>query len=600
MIVLGIHDGHSASACIMVDGEVKAHVAEERFSRLKMDHGYPRRSIDYCLAELGLTARDLDQVAYASTSMNVLMVRLKALCTFTNEDWDDLNRKYWKPLLYQGVEDRSVFSSLYDDPRFAALDHFYDFSGVGAEEAFKSDPDLVRRIRLDGVKRHLGLSPDQVRFYDHHTAHAAYALFASHLRDDNTLVYTLDGGGDGATSTLFRFHQGKLEELARSNRVDVARIYFFITLMMGMKMGQHEYKVMGLAPYAPERESKKSYSVFDGAFGVQDDLITWIDGRRPADLYFHFKESFDLHRFDGVAAATQKMCEVAVTQWVRTTLDKYDSHRAVFSGGVAMNVKLNMLLADDDLLDDFYVPPSPSDDTLCLGACYLAELDADATAWAKLPPLTNPYTGPAYDRDEVLRAVRRTGVADRYQVTEGVTPARCAAWLAEGRVVARLSGRMENGQRALGNRSILADPRREDTVQKINQQIKYRDFWMPFAPVLLSERAQDYLDVKKPHICRSYMMIAARTRPAALTAIPAAMHKGDNTVRPQVVTSEQNPEYYQIVKEFERLTGVGGLVNTSFNLHGEPIVCTPADAISTFERSELDVVLMDDVAVMRG
>lgn len=583
----------------MIDGKLAALAAEERFSRLKNDYGYPRRAIDFCLAQCGIGPDDIDQVAFATAHINAFYTKLKSICTFTGDDWTMMHRDYWKPKLYEGREDRGVFHKLAADPRLNAQEHYYDLDWVDGDYDAARDRERVRQVRLDGVKRHLGIGAGKVAFYDHHTCHAHYALFASPIRRDNTMVYTLDGGGDATTSTLFRFAGGELVELARSNAVDIARIYREMTLIMGMKTGEHEYKVMGLAPYATDREIRKSNTVFDGMFTVADDLIAYADGRRPKDLYFHFIEAFTGHRFDGVAAAVQNMCEDAVTRWIATTQAKYGASSAVFAGGVAMNVKLNMLLAEQPGMEAFYVAPSPTDDTLCIGACYMAEAAAAPDAWRSLHPVDDPYLGPDITNDDIEAALAAAGAEREFEVERGVGAARTAEFLAGGKVVARVSGRMEFGARALGNRSILADARNAAVIDKINSQIKYRDFWMPFAPVVMKERVADYLTGEGSAVGSPYMMIAARTTPAGARDLAGAIHRGDATARPQILAEHQNPGYYAILKAFETRTGVGGLLNTSFNLHGEPIACSPADAISTFQRSELDVLLMNDVALKR-
>jgi carbamoyltransferase len=598
MKILGIHDGHCSSACLMIDGKLVALAAEERFTRLKNDHGYPLHAIDFCLQQGGLTAADLDEVAFATVNLGMFSVGLKALANFDGDDWRRIHREYWKPKLYDGVDDPAVFQQLWSE-RFRSDWHHYDFSGVDGSYRSLNDKGLSRRIRLEGLRRHLGLGEDKVRFYDHHACHAYYALFGSHIREDDTMIYTLDGGGDAATSTLFRFRDGNMEELSRSNAVDIARIYREITLIMGMKMGEHEFKVMGLAPYATDRELGKSSVLFSGMFEIRDDLIAYRDGQRPKDLYFALRDAFEGHRFDGIAAAVQTMTENAVCNWFRTTQLKYKSRRAVFAGGVAMNVKLNMFIAEMPELDDFYVCPSPTDDTLCVGACYMAETARSDDAWQSLHPIDDAYMGPAYGRADAERAIAESGVGEIAEVRPGTTVTDAAALLAQGKVVARCAGRMEFGQRALGNRSILADPRLEDIVEKINDQIKYRDFWMPFAPVVKSDRESDYLDGRNTGIQRPYMMIGAHTTERGRNELKAAVHRGDQTARPQVLSRDRNPGYYDIVAAFEQETGTGALLNTSFNLHGEPIVCTPADAISTFQRSALDVLLFDDVALVR-
>lgn len=599
MIVLGIHDGHCASACLMVDGRLEVLVSEERFTRLKNDCGYPYHAIEYCLNHRGIGPDQVDKVAFASERMSAFAIKLKVLTLFDAKDRMRFDHEYWKPRLYEGKDDPSLFEEYWQDERFCNQPGYYDFSVLDGSFASMNDHEKIRGIRLDGIKRHLAIDARKVHFYEHHTCHAYYSLYGSHIRHDNTMIYTLDGGGDSTTSTLFRFKEGRIDELARSNNVDVARIYRTVTQLMGMKLGEHEFKVMGLAPYATQRELDKSYKVFDGLFETRDDLIQYAEGRKPRDLYFWLKDSFECHRFDGIASAVQKMVEVDVGNWFSSVQQKYNSRYAVFGGGVAMNVKLNMELADADYIDDFHVCPSPTDDTLCVGACYIAEVESAPNAWKDLAPIDDPYLGPEFGQSEILNAINESGIAERFTVQEGVDADQAAVWLDSGKVIARMTGRMEFGARALGNRSILANPRNESTVEKINRQIKYRDFWMPFAPVVLGERASDYFDMPNQDIHRSYMMIAARTTELGRQELPAAIHRGDQTARPQVLNRDQNAGYYDIIKAFEKRTGTGCLLNTSFNLHGEPIVCTPADAISTFERSELDVLLMEDIAVVR-
>lgn len=598
MIILGIHDGHCASACLMVDGRLQALAAEERFSRKKNDHGYPRRAIDFCLSQVGLKASDIDEVAFASEHMHVFSVGLKALANFDCEDWFSIQNNYWKPKIFEGIDRPEFLSQLWVE-RYDAEEHFYDFSPVGKNAERLFDKTLSHSIRLDGLKRHLNISVDTVRFYDHHSCHAYYAYYGSHIRADNTIIYTLDGGGDSVTSTVFQVQDGRPNELARSNKVDVARIYREVTQLMGMKLGEHEFKVMGLAPYATDREMTKSWKFFDGMFETRQNMISYVEGRQPKDLHFAMHDAFKGHRFDGIAAAVQRMCETTVLDWVNTVQAKYKSKNAVFAGGVAMNVKLNMLISELEVLEDFYVCPSPTDDTLCVGACYMAESRISNEASENLYPVDDPYMGPAYDPKSLPTDIVSTRVAEVADVVEDSSPEFIAQLLASGKVISRCVGRMEFGQRALGNRSILADPRSDAAVQRINKQIKYRDFWMPFAPVMLAERAEEYIYTKNKLIQRPYMMIGAKTTEQGSLEFPAAIHAADKTARPQVLERSHNPDYYDLIKCFESITGTGGLLNTSFNLHGEPIVCSPKDAISTFKRSALDVLVLDGITLVR-
>ena len=583
----------------MIDGELIAMLEEDRVTRLKMDAGYPLNAINYCLSEAGIKAKNVDHVAFASTTLHAFYVGLKmnALCTV--DDIIEINERYFKPLLYDGVDDKSFFMELRERDKFKSINQHYDFTWVRENFDLIGDSERTRQMRLQGLERHLGITADKVTFYDHHLCHAAHAFFSSSRRPDNTLVFTLDGGGDKAVSTVHQFKNGNFNELARTNGADIARIYRTITLILGMRPGHHEYKVMGLAPYADEYQIQRSWEVFKNKLEVRDDVICYRPGCKPKDLYFTLRKELEGHRFDGIGGALQLLTEEVCGEWVLSTLAKHKTRSARFGGGVAMNVKFNMLMAEHSEINDYFVPPSPNDNTLCIGACYAAEYATNGNI-EQLKPIEDVYKGPSFDKSTIHRAISHTNAAGRYRVVENVKPHDVAELLANDTVIARLAGKMEFGDRALGNRSILADPRKTSVVAKINSQIKYRDFWMPFAPVILKERSCDYLKTENPDTDRSFMTIAAHSTSLAQQHMPAALHAADQTVRPQILERDRNPDYYDIVKNFEQRTGVGALINTSFNLHGEPIVLTPEHAISTMDRSSLDALIMEDIALFRS
>lgn len=603
MVILGIHDGHNASAAIMVDGVLKACASEERFSRLKMDAGYPRQAIDYCLQEAGVQAKDLTQIAFATCSHDPLFIWAKAHATFSIEDWLVQEREVWRPLLYDQIDRRPEYRRrIREDERFKAHTHFYSFSLVNVDGPPGQWPEATRLLRADAVRRHLGCGPEKISSHNHHRTHAAYAYYANPNRRPDSLVYTLDGGGDGSTATLFRSTPNGLKELARTNDCHVARLYRSMTLLLGMKVGHDEHKLMGLAPYATDREFKRSWTVFKDQFAVVDGVSLFKAGK-PPDLFFHYQREFEGHRFDGIAAATQQMAEHCMLDWVRTTTAEQGCRDIAFSGGVAMNVVVNGHLAGQPFLDSIYVPASPADESLAIGAIYLAEERRLAAQGQTVPltaAMTDIYLGPVYDDAHVHRLLERERVRERHQVVSAVTAGEVAEVLAGGNVVARCAGRMEFGQRALGNRSILADPRRADTVETINRQIKYRDFWMPFAPVVRAERLADYFLLPEGKTVGSpHMMFVWPSTAQAQCDLPAGLHPADRSGRAQVISRSDNPSYYELIQAFEERTGVGALLNTSFNLHGEPICLTPADALSTFERSGLDALLLNDVMIRR-
>jgi carbamoyltransferase len=265
-----------------------------------------------------------------------------------------------------------------------------------------------------------------------------------------------------------------------------------------------------------------------------------------------------------------------------------------------MNVKAMMHIAGLREVDELFVCPTPSDESLAIGAAYMVMHDAVKARGGDpskvLKPLPHAYLGPAPARDEIAAILREFAGDDRYRIHEKTDPATIASLLVQGKIVGRCAGRSEFGARALGNRSILADPRNIGVIRRINESIKSRDFWMPFAPSIKAERADDYLANRKG-MRAPYMTMAFPTTPLAQKELTAGLHQADLTCRPQIVDRAQNVNYHEMITAFERLTGVGGVLNTSFNLHGEPIVQTPADAARVYRLSQLDALLLETALI---
>src|SRR3989442_381393 len=294
-------------------------------------------------------------------------------------------------------------------------------------------------------------------------------------------------------------------------------------------------------------------------------------------------------RFDAIAGGAQRLLEEALLSWTRLVRRRYGGDRLALGGGVFMNVKANMRLAEEEGLRDLFVFPSCGDESNAIGAAYLGylELCRRRGTPATPRPFGPAYLGPGFDDREVEALIRVRDLASRYRVSEQERiEEKIAELLATDGVVARCAGRMEFGARALGNRSILANPSDRRVVTLINRMIKNRDFWMPFAPTVLHERETDYL-VNPKGLASPYMMLAFPTNPKGRDEIVAAVHPQDGTARAHILDEAWNPGYYRVIREFERRTGIGAVLNTSFNLHGEPPVCSPADAVDTFERSGL-------------
>lgn len=598
MYILGINESHGASACLFKDGQIVAAVMEERFSRLKNDETYPKKSIDFCLQAAGISGHDVGIVAMASRSLNLLYSMYKRNSGFSVGDWLKEQDEYWRPRLLEGKSPsyRDIFASRHDPERFP---YYYDVSEFRGEADYW-DAEKFLALRKRTVCQHLGISEEKIRVIPHWYGHIAYAFYASPLLRQPTVILHMESGGDGKNASVSTFVPGEgIRPLCVSDKCPLGRIYKFMTLVMGMKPAQHEYKIMGLAPYASEQTTAKTYSIFKDLIAVKG--LDFLPNPELTDSYFYFIERLRGHRFDGIAAALQRFTEEVIVAWAKNALCETGLSQLVFSGGVSLNVKVNKLLGELPEVERLFVPPSGGDESLAIGAAYAVYEDlARAGEWdfAAIAPLAHAYLGPEYGAHVVEAALAKHDIAARFNVHEHANHAFVAQQLAAGKVIARLTGPMEFGVRSLGNRSILAHPGYPDIVKKINDQIKYRDFWMPFCPTVKAERAADYL-VNPKGFSAPYMTLAFDSVPACREAIKGALHPADYTARPQILTRGDNPSYYDLLCAFERETGIGALLNTSLNLHGSPVDCTPEDGLQTFLNSKLDGILLGDTLVLR-
>jgi carbamoyltransferase len=560
--------------------------------------GFPKQAIQFCLDMGDVKAEDLDQVAFSTQSLPIHYLRIKREFNFTIRDWLNEQEEYWKPLLFENKTNKKYLKRVHNDCRFEdvkGVNDYYDFSDVPDEVTDKENKEFLYEIRLNALSRFFDIPREKVNVYNHHMSHQYYAYFASPFRDKPCLVFTSDGGGDGCNGTLSIAVDNKIKEISRNNNTDLGRIYRYITLILGMKIGEHEYKVMGLSPYSSEYEINKTDKVFKDVFHVPDDMIEYKN--KPKDLFFHFRDGLADCRFDGIAGGAQRLMEDVGSEWFSKALKKHDISRVVFSGGLSMNVKLNKTIAELDAVDEFYCAASGGDESVALGACYLAtSLEFQKIKSVKvIDNFRDVYKGPSLNQKQIDLAVN--GLSG-YVIIKGVTNRRVAEYLAEGLIIGRMCGNMEFGARALGNRSIIANPSSIETVKRINEKIKFRDFWMPFAPSVLDCFVDEYL-VNPKNLSGDHMTGSFDTTEKGQKALVAAMHPADKTVRAHIVTKEINPGYHDLITEFSKISQVGAVLNTSFNLHGLPIVAYPEHAIHVLENSQLDGILMNDTLVLR-
>jgi carbamoyltransferase len=550
IIVLGVHDGHNASATLVKNGSVVAAIQEERLVNEKNYSGTPRNSIRKVFEIANIHPSDVDLIAIAS------LVRTHA------------------PL-----KERPIHVRLYE--RYAFLFKGHSINRLLINFLHKRR-DMEETI---GILKELGIENKEILFVEHHFAHAACAYYQRPW-DDETLVLTLDGAGDGLCASVNIGHDSTIERIASTTAYNSPSNVFYseITGYLGLKRWDHEYKVMGMAPY-----------------GIAEDCIDEIgkivrvNPKKPLEfentigayvIYVQKKlrKMLAEKRFDNISAATQKHFEDILADWVRNAIEETGLSKICCGGGAFLNVKANKVLRELEEVDNIFFYPAAGDEGIAVGAAmegYYRSCEREGTKpnREKLGPI---YYGMEYDNDYIKDVLKRTGWIEKAEYVDDIEE-EVGEFITNNKVIALFNGRVEWGPRALGNRSILADPRDLRVIGKLNFAVKQRDFWMPFTPSILEERAEDYL---LDYRFAPYMIEAFDTNEKA-DEIIAALHPRDKTARPQIVNS-WTPNYKKILKTFEGITGVGGVLNTSFNLHGYPIVGTPEIALWTFENSELN------------
>lgn len=587
MKIVGFHWDHHSSVALLEDTTITACVAEERFTRIKNESRFPRQAADFCERMAGGRGK-IDAVAIATLDKLYDYYLLNVMQSFSIADFIQEQHLFWKPWFYEGRRDlrmRHLFPQYIDRTQYPQK--YWSVLGQDEkrEETFAADGDQL-------VADHFGLPVEKVRRYDHHTCHARYAIHASDFHDGPVLVLTVDGFGDGANATIYLKDGDKLERHYSTPDCTLGRYYRYITLMLGMRPLEHEYKVMGLAPYGRGKQIERVLNILHRTLQVEG--TRFVPGPdKPRDSYFPFRDLFEGIRMDYIAAGLQLWVEQLLEQWVGNVVKHFDVSTVVMGGGVAMNVKAMGRLGQMPWMKRFFVAGSSSDESNSMGAALCCAAEQGVKLGKAVPSL---YLGsPAEAEADILEKARTDG----HVVVRNPSEDQIADALAAGIVIGRCVGRMEFGQRALGNRSILADPTSPEVVPRINAMIKSRDFWMPFAPVILDVFAEEYLlnpnGVDSPH-----MTIAYHTTDEGFRALRAACHPADRTARAQILRREQNVSMYSLLEAFLRRTGRAGLLNTSFNLHGYPIVRDAADAYDVFNRTELDALLTADALVLKA
>jgi len=560
MKILGVCNGNVSGACLLIDGELVASVNEERFSRIKNDKSPPVQSIRYCLEAGEIEVHEVDYIGCGA--------------------WNGVDEAYLPDIMAELID--------------AAA------SNPDAREIMKQridvaiDRDLEWRAQMIDCLDEFGFDREILRFYDHHLSHAYTAFFPSPFEE--ALVVTLDARGDFKSATVSRANRSTGMELLDSVSMfnSLGFFYSFITRYLGFTPDKHEGKVTGLAAYGNPEAVRP----------VLDKMIGLVDGKIQANLGPYFKpylsaelpaleKELAAHSREDISAAAQEMTEEITLAYIKPFLAETGLRNVCLAGGVFGNVKLNQHIQELDGVDRIYVAPQMGDGGNAFGGALIRLYGRGGTFNY---PLNHVYLGPEYSEEQILGACEKFADKIGWERVEDYTIEQIARDLDDGMVVGLFSGRMEYGPRALGARSILVRAIEHGVNDSLNNRLNRSEF-MPFAPVTLEEEAINcYQGWQSDHVAARFMTVCYTCTERNAAESPATAHI-DNTARPQVITREYNPLYYDILKAYFERTGIPSIVNTSFNNHEEPIVCSPEDAIQSLLIDNVDYVVMDGFVI---
>jgi len=596
MYILGISAFyHDAAAALIKDGKIIAAVQEERFSRIKHDESFPVQSIKYCLEAGNITAADLDAVVF-----------------------------YEKPFL--------KFERL--------LETYLAFAPKGLVSFLKAIPVwskkklFIKKIIKDELQKLCeGAAPAyKILFTEHHLSHASSAYFTSPFSE--SAVLTIDAVGESATTSIFQVTDNKHTCLREMNFPhSIGLLYSAFTYFLGFKVNSGEYKLMGLAPYGESNADETirfKKIIAEKLCTVYDDGSVFLNQQ-----YFNYTTGLTMVKDDqwknlfgiakrtetdeinsshcNLAYAIQSITEEIVLKLAVEAKKITRSENLCMAGGVALNCVANGKLLEAGIFKNIYIQPAAGDAGAAIGAALAAyHIFYENDKPVEAVDMQGTYLGPAFS-NEAIEKVLKEYHATFTSYEENSLYDKVAAFIDEGNITGWFNGRMEFGPRALGNRSIIADPRNPGMQQKLNLKIKYRESFRPFAPAVKIERAQEYFNM---NTASPYMLFVHRLKDfiipvnqhslnydkklaAVKSPLPAITHV-DGTARVQTVSSESNPAFYKLLSAFEKRTGCAVLINTSFNKRGEPIVCCPEDALRCFMNTEMDVLVMNDFVLRKS
>lgn len=566
MYILGLHTGHDASACLFKGNELVAFCKEERLNRIKNDGGYfSLQSVEEVLRIANVSRDELDAVALTRLYLPISVYRRSQL-SFKNLK-------------------RQVFKQRRDLNLYRYMNS-------------KKSIEFEKIINVDKLKKELGVNPSTAVFFSNH--HRAHNLSAFKYVDweKDTLVVSCDGGGDGAEYSAYYYDGNNFQlllggeetllEKPQNTGASIGLAYAYATERCGFKRNRHEGKLTGLAAFGDPKVAEEISSIFE--ISADGSVVSSLNGY--LELEDNLREIFLGLSNEDVAASIQVATEDVISRWVKKLLELTKAKYVAMSGGVFSNVKLNQNIAELDGIEEVFVFPAMGDEGLSVGACvdYLVEKNGINSLDRKR--LSNVYFGWRYDAESLVSLAAEKG----FNINPVDPVGTAADLLAQHKVGAIFTQAMEMGPRALGARTILANPDKRDINDSINKRLQRTEF-MPFAPFVLDVDAEEVFDISQSvkYACK-FMTVTANVKAEWTDKIAAVVHV-DGTARPQIVNRKDNPLYYDILEQFKSKTGLPVLVNTSFNAHEEPIINTPAEALQALKEDRVDFVVCDNAVI---
>ncbi len=561
---------HDSSACILLNGKILASASEERFSRKKHDDGFPLHSIEYCLKKANIDINQIDAIAF-----------------------------YEKPIV---KFERILKEFIVSWPR--NVSQFYRFMPQWLGQKLFMGNTIHNELKQYCKKNYdkaYKLKTIRTYYIPHHLSHASSSYFTSPFEE--AAVVTIDGVGENTTTAIYKCIANEINPVQHITYPDsLGLLYSAFTYYLGFRVNSGEYKMMGLAPYGTPKyteQVKKTLTIFDdGSYELNQKYFKYRWGERMISKHFAtllgepIREASEpvtqFHK--DMAASIQSVTEEIILKIVTHAKLQTNCKNLCLSGGVALNCVANGKILEEKIFENIHIFPGCGDDGGAVGAALFLHRKLDTTTNQIKQSSPSPYLGPSNSNKEIESFLSEHNIPFQKKEEQQLCNTIAQEIIENNAIIGHFNGRMEFGPRALGNRSILADPRNEENWKRVNLQIKFRESFRPFAPAVLEEKCSEVFDLEVPS---PYMLYVAQVKH---TGLPAITHV-DNSARIQTVSREQNPRFHGLIKAFDDQTGVPVLINTSFNVRGEPIVCDYLDAWKCFLHTGIDILVLNDYII---